>query len=145
MRFSDFLHCFLKNMTWRNPLRECTLGALIKFAISSLSSLPFAHFRTFLLSFCSFSPSGTWKSFDLGDFPRAISRPGPRAGIRTSRTNFSKFATATTSGWGNVGTGRRKNLFRAHRQLAHANHSRPDGEVPTPESEPTPLQRDFLW
>ena len=51
------------------PPRGATLCALIKFAISSLSSLPFAHFCAFLLSFCSFSPSGTWKSFDLGDFP----------------------------------------------------------------------------
>ena len=95
----------------------------------------FAHFRLVERGRVS-----TWATF-----PRAISRPGPRAGIRTSRTNFSKSSTATTSGWENVGTGRRKNLFRAHRQLAHANHSRPEGEVPTPESEPTPLQRDFLW
>ena len=70
----------------RGEPRCATLWALIKFAISSLSSLPFAHFRTFLLSFCSFSPSGTWKSFDLGDFPRAdlqAAAPGRNPARRT--------------------------------------------------------------
>ena len=70
----------------RGEPRCATLWALIKFAISSLSSLPFAHFRTFLLSFCSFPPVRAWKGADLGDFPRAdlqAAAPGRNPARRT--------------------------------------------------------------